>query len=189
MEGSRDGALVLIPDQPDQEAPQCPNSARHKRASPSRTAYPVARVYAHNAAPALDCCPGLGREIQQCLGRLQVARHRNMLMRDPPRTLQLPEAYGHVPRGLSGFAGSPRAPGPVETVTKRHLRAYREARVAGLIVNRTLHGGKPCREVLALGVDPMISEWGTMSHVRMSGASYDSSVVRSLTHSACLTAR
>src|SRR5512134_1541768 len=99
----------------------------------------------HRGTPVI----GLWREVKRRVGRLHITRHRDMLMRDPPCAHHLPEAHRHAYPGLSCLTGDPRAPDLIEAVTERHLIAYRETQVTCLIVNRTLHRGEPCREVLS----------------------------------------
>src|SRR5262245_14579851 len=83
-----------------------------------------------------------------------------MLMRDLPRALDLPEAYGYTHPGLGGLARGPRTPDSVEAVTERHLFTHHDAQVTCLILDGTLHPRKPCLKVLAIRLNPLVLEWG-----------------------------
>ena len=50
------------------------------------------------------------------------------------------------------LACGPRAPDAIQAVTERHLLTRRDAQVACLILNGTLHRGEPCLEILSIGV-------------------------------------
>ena len=83
-----------------------------------------------------------------------------MLMRDPPRALDLPEAHGHAHPGLGVLARGPRAPDAIQAVTERHLLTRHDAQVTCLILDGTLHRREPCLEILSIGIDPLILQWG-----------------------------
>ena len=102
----------------------------------------------------------LWREVKRRVGRLHVARHRDMLMRDPPRALHLPKTHSHAHPGFAGLASDPRALDSIQAVTERNIFARRDAQVTCLILNRALHRSKPGLEVLSIGVYPLIVERG-----------------------------
>src|SRR5215469_6100303 len=91
---------------------------------------------AARAAPKTDTVSGL--KIQQRSAAPKIGRHRDLVVRDEPVAVDLPEA-GRVPNpGTDPVPVLRRAAEPIEAVPECHVIAHGDREVANLVTERRL---------------------------------------------------